>query len=290
MCKTRLVSKIAQCFFGEIQSDLRQVVGELRQEARGDLAAAPPMAGQGGANEYPLQAALLLLSAKFGDYDFERLKPAAVGVELLDLAVRKHYPKPATSRQLPGARDQGSAASRQPPATRGQWPKTRVMSHESRDKKPEAADNRHPSTSLRINPSSDNLALITGDYYYARAVSLGSTFDDTEIVKIMVQAISEIAQGEVESQRSLNESTLKKLASLYSTSCHLGALIGGVSEKMTKTLKKYGLNLGVAYKLVHDMREKDRSQRFLILARKVMADLPANKHRFHLEQLADSII
>ncbi|MDI6891803.1 MAG: polyprenyl synthetase family protein [Actinomycetota bacterium] len=257
----------------EIQDDLGRVVEELRQEARGG-----PRLRRGEnklifqtmkdeLDEYPLRAALLLLSAKFGDYDFERLKPAAVGIELLNLAVRKHYPRP-------GARVQGL--------------KTRVMGQGAREEGRRTKDEASFGK-LRIKPSSDNFSLITGDYYYARAVSLGSTFDDTRVVKIMVQAISEIAQGEVESQKSLNKSALKKLASLYSASCHLGALISGVSEVATKVLKEYGLNLGAAYRLTSEMHEKGEPQKFLTLARKALVDLPSNKHRFHLEQLADSI-
>jgi len=38
-----------------------------------------------------LQAKLLLLSAKFGNYDFEKLLPAALAVELFSLAFKRHY-------------------------------------------------------------------------------------------------------------------------------------------------------------------------------------------------------
>jgi len=38
-----------------------------------------------------LQAELLLLSAKFGNYDFEKLLPAALAVELFSLAFKRHY-------------------------------------------------------------------------------------------------------------------------------------------------------------------------------------------------------
>jgi len=38
-----------------------------------------------------LQAELLLLSAKFGNYDFEKLLPAALAVELFSFAFKRHY-------------------------------------------------------------------------------------------------------------------------------------------------------------------------------------------------------
>ncbi len=287
MCKTRLVSEISRCFFEEIQGDLGQVVRELGWEVCGG-----PRLWRGNhelvsqamkgelLDEYPLRATLLLLSAKFGDYNLGKLKPAAVGVELLNLAVQKHYPRV-------GSRGQGPGTSSKLGTRNSKLGRTKQTTNNQQ---------LIPNNEFRIAnsdirpPTSDNLALITGDYYYARAVSLGSTFDDPEVVKIMVQAISEIAQGEVGSQGSLNESTLKKLASLYSTSCHLGALIGGVSEKMTKALKKYGLNLGVAYRLVNGMHEKGEPQRFLVLAKKALVDLPTNKHRSHLKKLADSLV
>lgn len=38
-----------------------------------------------------LQAKLLLFSAKFGNYDFEKLLPAALAVELFGMAFKRHY-------------------------------------------------------------------------------------------------------------------------------------------------------------------------------------------------------
>lgn len=40
-----------------------------------------------------LQSSLVLLSGKLGQYDFTKLKPVAVAVELLDVAIREHYNK-----------------------------------------------------------------------------------------------------------------------------------------------------------------------------------------------------
>ncbi len=135
-----------------------------------------------------LQAKLLLLSAEFGSYDFERLLPAALAVELFDLAFKRRYYSPLT-----------------------------------------------------------NFSLIIGDFYYAKAISLVTFLDDVGVVNILAQTIASFARGNSEDLEEFERRS--ELATLYRTSCWLGALIGKVDEKIVETLKSFGLNFGIFYEV-----------------------------------------
>lgn len=88
----------------ELRDDLQQVKTQFRTEiAQKDGYLAP-----GSGNGVFIHSNLVLTAAKLGKYDFSRLKPAAVAVELLDLALRQHFKMGNRSEQSANSSAQGN--------------------------------------------------------------------------------------------------------------------------------------------------------------------------------------
>jgi heptaprenyl diphosphate synthase len=169
----------------------------------------------------PLLATLLLFSAKFGNYDFERVKPAAVAVELLELAVEKHYP---TGIELPG----------------GKGTKKKGGEDET-------------DTGAEQNTREENLALITGDYYYSRAILLVAGLKDVFAIKVLAEAIADVADAiTIRIPPDISGDDLvqafcdkvAKFVALYDAACLLGGYLSGLTEDTLENLRSFGLGLG----------------------------------------------
>lgn len=92
------------------------------------------------------------------------------------------------------------------------------------------------------------LTLITGDYYYAKALSLVAPLGDQRIILLASQAISDVAQSEeklaVGDSGDDNREALSQRAALYRLSCHLGAHLAGVDRERTVMLRQVGVMVG----------------------------------------------
>lgn len=211
------VEKIPQAIFEEIQDDINLVLEDVKREASSH----PLLAGEAREIREPLLATLLLFSAKFGKYDFERLKPAAVSVELLELAVEKHYP---TGIELPGGKG-------------------------SKKKGAEGEADASPEQNTR----EENLALITGDYYYSRAILLVAGLKDVFAIKVLAEAIADVADAitiKITPDLSGDElvqafcDKVAKFVALYDAACHLGGYLSGLADETLENLRSFGLGLG----------------------------------------------
>jgi len=142
-----------------------------------------------------------LLSGNFGRYEYGKLKPAAAAMELLNLAVGRHY-------------------------------------YELQDKRP-------IPKKVQVD-----LALISGDYYYAKAIILVVPLGK-EVVRIGANAIAKVSEGEItdettsptlDFQRFCDKIRLR--SALYSASFELGCLLGDVISSLSHQLSRLGECLG----------------------------------------------
>jgi hypothetical protein len=98
----------------------------------------------------------------------------------------------------------------------------------------------------------DVLKLISGDYFYAKGIQIAISIGDTQIVKILVEAIADIA--DFESHAMIAKSSdyilpLEKSTSLFRAAAQIGSLIGQCPKSLTHILEKFAHQLGVLYKL-----------------------------------------
>ncbi|MFD0680920.1 MULTISPECIES: polyprenyl synthetase family protein [unclassified Paenibacillus] len=162
----------------------------------------------------------VLLGAKFGTYDLERIKHVAVPLELIHMASLVHDDviDDATTR-------------------RGQ---------------------------LTVKSKWDNrIAMYTGDYIFATALSVVTQLPNPVIHQIMSKAIVEMSIGEMEqirfffnAEQTIRDYLLRikrKTALLIAISCQLGAIASGASDDISKCLYKYGYNVGMAFQVRDDI-------------------------------------
>jgi len=109
---------------------------------------------------------------------------------------------------------------------------------------------------------SDKASILVGDFLFTRAFELMVLDGSLDVLQILSQASSVIAEGEVMQLASshsldLDESTYLKIieaktARLFSAATEVGAVIAGSDEHKRKALSHFGYALGMAFQLIDD--------------------------------------
>lgn len=147
---------------------------------------------------------VLLFISNLSNYDFEKVFPTALAIELLGYGAERHYG----------------------------------------------------------NGLEDNYkhSLIEGDFFYAKAFSLVAPLKDNHIIKLLADAIAEVAEAESYefSESHSIENYYKKLAkkaALYTVAGELGAYLGKADEKLIDLAGEFGEYIGMAYLIRLEMRD-----------------------------------
>lgn len=109
----------------------------------------------------------------------------------------------------------------------------------------------------------NKVSVLVGDFLFSRAFELMVQDGSLEILKILSQASSAIAEGEVlqlsaSHDLHLNEATYLKIigsktARLFSAAAEVGALVAEVGAEKRKALSRFGYALGMAFQLIDDV-------------------------------------
>jgi len=104
-------------------------------------------------------------------------------------------------------------------------------------------------------------ALVAGDFLFVKAFRIGGSYE-WEIVKIIADACSQLAEGEI--QQDLNQYNTdlteeayldtinKKTASLITACSRVGAVLSGASQERVNALTDYAHNIGLAFQITDD--------------------------------------
>jgi len=124
-----------------------------------------------------------------------------------------------------------------------------------------------PSANARWD---NTLAILTGDYLFARASELSADLG-VEVTRIMSQTIATLCEGqirEVQGSRGALPPDIPRLeatrehylsvvgdktAVLIAASCHLGALLAGCTTNEVAAARGYGWHVGMAFQLSDDI-------------------------------------
>jgi octaprenyl-diphosphate synthase len=108
---------------------------------------------------------------------------------------------------------------------------------------------------------SHEVAVIMGDYLYARALGALVRLENLTVVRIMTDVTAELAIGEMRQQNAVDtldfteeayvKTVSSKTGSLLSAACEAGALFG--AERHQAALAKYGDLLGIAFQIADDL-------------------------------------
>lgn len=177
-----------------------------------------------------IRPVFVLLSGKFGDFNLEELKTIAVSLELIHTATLVHD-------------DVIDDAS----LRRGK-----------------------PTVKHRYG---NRAAMYTGDYILARALESIATIEKPAVHQALAEAIVEVCLGEIEQMkdkynwdqnlRHYLRRIKRKTALLIATSCQVGGISAGLTERQSKKLYKYGYYIGMSYQIIDDILDFTSSSKVL---------------------------
>lgn len=109
----------------------------------------------------------------------------------------------------------------------------------------------------------NRVAMYTGDYIFARALTVVAELENPRIHRILSKAILEMCRGEIQQVRDLYNGNQclrdylrrikRKTALLIAISCQLGALATGTPEEFVRRLYLYGYYAGMAFQITDDI-------------------------------------
>jgi octaprenyl-diphosphate synthase len=105
-------------------------------------------------------------------------------------------------------------------------------------------------------------SVLVGDFLFSKSFSLMVAVGSLDILKVLSDATTVIAEGEVMQLLCTGELELteeryidvvrSKTAILMSAACEAGAILGGASPERRQALSDFGMNLGIAFQLMDD--------------------------------------
>lgn len=117
---------------------------------------------------------------------------------------------------------------------------------------------------LTVKSKWDNrIAMFTGDYIYAKALTVITELDKPRIHQILSGSIVQMCIGEMEqirdffnvdqSVRNYLRRIRRKTALLIAISCQLGALATDAPARISHALYRFGYNVGMAFQITDDL-------------------------------------
>jgi octaprenyl-diphosphate synthase len=106
-------------------------------------------------------------------------------------------------------------------------------------------------------------AILAGDSLLARAMLLLSRDGEVALVRVVAEAVVDVAQGEVRElevrgdfdldETSHLEILRMKTASFIECCCEIGGMVAGAPSEMCQSLRLYGHHVGMAFQIVDDL-------------------------------------
>jgi len=132
---------------------------------------------------------------------------------------------------------------------------------------------------------SSPIAVLVGDFLFARASSIAVEIGDLKVLRIMAEVLENMSQGEIHqlirkgklelSEEEYFDVISRKTAILFRGVSRVGALIANAPQEQETALSEYGFNLGIAFQMADDLL--DYTSDTTVLGKEVGADLKEGK-------------
>lgn len=109
----------------------------------------------------------------------------------------------------------------------------------------------------------NKMAVLTGDYLFARAFKLLTAYGSMEIVDLMAEVVAQMSSGELQqqldsfdpglSEQQYLERNRQKTAAFMASCCMAGGVAAGAEDPVNFSLYQYGLHMGMAFQLIDDI-------------------------------------
>jgi octaprenyl-diphosphate synthase len=116
-------------------------------------------------------------------------------------------------------------------------------------------------------------SVLVGDFLFSKSFDLMVSHQNSEILKVMSKATTDLAEGEIlELLKTSDAKTTEdeyfeviacKTAVLLSAACEVGSILGNVDESRRRALKDYGFHVGMAFQLTDDLLDYTSTNRTL---------------------------
>src|SRR5213082_1170885 len=131
------------------------------------------------------------------------------------------------------------------------------------------------ATTRRGNPTvnalwGDSIAILLGDYYFAKTAGLIADINDTRIEHLFSDTVATVCEGTIMEMMtagridltlgSYYEKIRHKTACLIAACCKGGATVSHASDEEIALLHEYGMNLGVAFQIIDDVLDYTEDQ------------------------------
>jgi len=108
----------------------------------------------------------------------------------------------------------------------------------------------------------NEISVLLGDCLFAHALRLAASYATTDVCRKVSEATNTVCSGEIiQNQRRFDLNlTLDqyldiinmKTGTLFAVSCELGAMLNAASSIVVKSMRDFGINLGIAYQVYDD--------------------------------------
>lgn len=124
------------------------------------------------------------------------------------------------------------------------------------------AETRRKRPAVR-NIWGNSAAVLSGDYFYAKASTIALECRNSEVIRILSDATIRMVEGQILELDHTNDWNIRKeeymeiivskTAELMAAACTCGGVIAGVGNEAVAGLNGFGLNLGIAFQLIDDL-------------------------------------
>ncbi len=116
----------------------------------------------------------------------------------------------------------------------------------------------------------NNIAILLGDYYFAKTAGLIADIEDSRIDHLFSDTVATVCEGTIMEIITAGRADLtldayfekisRKTACLMAACCKGGAIVSGASPEQIEHLYNYGLNLGIAFQIIDDILDYTEDQ------------------------------
>jgi len=113
-------------------------------------------------------------------------------------------------------------------------------------------------------------SVLVGDFLFSKSFSLMVADGDLKVLKVLSEATTRIAEGEVLQLVCTSDMTMTepryidvvrcKTAVLISAACQAGAILGKVSSERECAMRDFGMDMGIAFQLMDDVLDYAANQ------------------------------
>jgi len=109
----------------------------------------------------------------------------------------------------------------------------------------------------------NDTTVLTGDYMYATALYIFSTYGNIDMIRVVSDAVKKMAEGQLLELKKIADFNIKeeeyfsiidgKTAVLFAACSYTGANYAEASEEKAQVAYQYGINIGRAFQIVDDI-------------------------------------